>query len=53
MSGVADDVGPWSADGSFDNAHRFSITFLVSHLRNRSEYLILIEKFAIEDRENA
>ena len=27
MSGVADDVGPWSADGSFDNAHRFSITF--------------------------
>ena len=53
MSGLGDDVGPWSADGSFDDAHRYSITFLVSHLKNREEYLILIEKFAIEDRENA
>ena len=53
MSGLGDDVGPWSADGSFDDARRYSITFLVSHLKNREEYLILIEKFAIEDRENA
>ena len=53
MSGLGDDVGPWSADGSFDDARRYSITFLVSHLKNIEEYLILIEKFAIEDRENA